>query len=90
MTYEYDAIGNRTKRTDYLSRQTTYEYDVLNRLKKINYLGGASNPTPNLVSTYNYDDLSRLTSAVNEVGTVSFTYDNRSRIKTSPFGPITQ
>ncbi len=42
-----------------------------------------SNPTPNLVSIYNYDDLSRLTSAVNEVGTVNFTYDNRSRIKTT-------
>ena len=86
MSYEYDAVGNRTKRTDYISRQTTYEYDILNRLKKINYLQsyeGNPPPTPILTAGYNYDDLSRLTSAINEAGTVSFTYDNRSRVKTS-------
>ena len=83
MSYEYDAVGNRTKRTDYTSRQTSYEYDVLNRLKKINYLTDATNPVPINTASYNYDDLSRLTSAINETGTVSFTYDNRSRMKTT-------
>jgi RHS repeat-associated protein len=33
-------------------------------------------------STYTYDDLSRLGSATNGAGAVSFTYDNRGRLKT--------
>ncbi|MGQ0542485.1 MAG: RHS repeat-associated core domain-containing protein [Blastocatellia bacterium] len=88
MTFEYDAVGNRILRTDYMGRKTEYEYDVLNRLKEIEYLPTAqypapAPPTPNQRSTYTYDDLSRLVSAVNNVGTVSFTYDNRSRLKTT-------
>ncbi len=87
MSFVYDAVGNRTKRTDYLNRETTYEYDNLNCLKKINYLQDVPNtnpsPTPLLTASFNYDDLSRLTSAVNDAGTVSFTYDTRGRVKTS-------
>lgn len=95
MSFEYDAVGNRTKRTDYAGRETTYEYDVLNRLKKINYLqsfNGVPSQTPILNATYNYDDLSRLVSAINEAGTVSFTYDNRNRLKTETdvFGRVTE
>ena len=82
MSFEYDAVGNRTKRTDYMGRQTTYEFDVLNRLKKINYLSGTGNPVLAISATYSYDDLSRLTSAVNEAGAVGLTYDNRNRLKT--------
>ncbi|MGH9949597.1 MAG: RHS repeat domain-containing protein, partial [Pyrinomonadaceae bacterium] len=84
MSFVYDAVGNRTKRTDYMGRKTHYEYDILNRLTKIKY--GDPVPTgypPNLESTYSYDDISRLTSAVNNVGTVAFTYDNRSRLKST-------
>jgi RHS repeat-associated protein len=77
MTYEYDAVGNRTKRTDYTGRVTDYVYDDLNRLTNINYQGSTNS------AVYGYDDLSRLTSAANDAGTVSFTYDNRNRIKTS-------
>ena len=48
MSYEYDAVGNRTKRTDYIGRETIYEYDDLNRLKKILYGGQSSTvTTPN-------------------------------------------
>ncbi len=83
MSYEYDAVGNRTKRTDYNGKITSYEYDTLNRLKKINYLTGADNTVTGDVSSYNYDDLSRLTSAVNQAGTVAFTYDTRGRVKTT-------
>ena len=95
MTFEYDAVGNRTKRTDYMGRETTYEYDVLNRLKKINYLqnfNGVPSQVPIQTVTYNYDDLSRLVSAINEAGTVSFTYDNRGRLKTETdvFGHVTE
>ncbi len=93
MSYVYNAVGNRTKRTDYLGRETSYEYDVLNRLKKINYLQsfeGNIVPTPIQMATYNYDDLSRLTSATNEAGTVSFIYDNRGRVSstTDVFGHV--
>ena len=83
MSYEYDAVGSRTKRIDYLGRQTNYEYDALNRLKKITYLTGADNTVIGNVTNYNYDDLSRLTSAINEAGTVAFTYDTRGRVKTT-------
>lgn len=84
MSFEYDPVGNRTKRTDHSGRITHYEYDNLNRLKKIVYGDPvpAGHP-PNLQATYAYDDLSRLTTAVNEAGTVSFTYDNRGRIRTT-------
>ncbi len=84
LVFEYDPVGNRTKRTDHTGRITNYEYDNLNRLKKIVYgnLVPSGHP-PNLQATYNYDDLSRLTSAVNEAGTVGFTYDTRGRIKTT-------
>ena len=78
MTYEYDAVGNRTKRTDYAGRATDYVYDNLNRLTNISYVNQSS-----ANATYAYDDLSHLTSAANNAGTVSFTYDNRSRLKTS-------
>ncbi len=82
MTYDYDAVGNRKKRTDYMSRVTNYDYDVLNRLKKITYgPTGSISALPIPTVTYEYDDLSRLVSATNNAGTVAFTYDNRNRLK---------
>ncbi len=83
MTFEYDAVGNRTKRTDYLGRVTNYQYDNLNRLTTL--LHGTVTE-----STFIYDDLSRLTSAVNGAGTVSFSYDNRGRLasETDVFGKL--
>ena len=86
MTYEYDAVGNRKKRIDYAGRETSYEYDLLNRLKKINYLqtyGGVPVQTPIQTATYTYDDISQLKTATNEAGTVTFNYDNRNRIEST-------
>lgn len=80
MTYEYDQVNNLKKRTDHSGRISNYTYDNLNRLTKIEYDGGANNPLPKLQSTYGYDDLSRLISATNESGTVTFGYDNRGRL----------
>lgn len=71
MSYEYDAVGNRTKRTDYNGTVTNYTYDDLNRL------------TSGSLGTYTYDDLSRILTATNSNGTVSFTYDNRGRVDTT-------
>jgi RHS repeat-associated protein len=80
---QYDSVGNRTQRTDYLSRVTNYTYDPLNRLTNITYV-----PSGQGFATFSYDDLSRLTSAVNQEGTVAFTYDDRNRVKatTDVFG----
>jgi RHS repeat-associated protein len=93
MTYIYDAVGNRAKRIDYLGRETGYEYDNLNRLKKISYLQAINTvpvPTPIQTAVYTYDELSRLKTATNDAGTVSFNYDNRNRIKdtTDVFGHL--
>ena len=91
MTYEYDEAGNRKKRIDYAGRITHYTYDKLNRLEKILYGDAVSqNEPPNLQATYTYDELSRLKTATNEAGTVSFNYDNRNRVKntTDVFGHL--
>jgi YD repeat-containing protein len=85
MSYQYDAVGNREKRIDYLGCETGYEYDNLNRLKKINYLQNAANtypsPTPIQAVVYTYDEISRLKTATNDAGTVSFNYDSRNRLE---------
>ncbi len=81
MSFEYDPVGNRKKRIDYTGRVTHYTHDKLNRLEKIVY--GDPVPAgapPNLQATYGYDDISRLISAVNEAGTITFGYDNRNRV----------
>lgn len=90
MSFEYDNVGNRKKRTDYAGRVTNYTYDNLNRLTKIQYDLGTGNDVDKPQATYNYDDISRLTSAVNEAGTVSFNYDNRGRVinTTDVFGRL--
>ncbi|HQZ81978.1 MAG TPA: RHS repeat-associated core domain-containing protein [Pyrinomonadaceae bacterium] len=92
MSFEYDAVGNRKKRTDHMGRVTDYTYDALNRLTNIEYNGGANNPVPDSQAAYSYDELSRLVSAVNNAGTVSFTYDTRDRLKTETdvFGHVVE
>ncbi len=85
MSFEYDEVGNRKKRTDYIGHISQYTYDKLNRMTKIEYGNPAGQGT---TKQYSYDDLSRLTSAVNEAGTVTFGYDNRNReiLTTDVFG----
>ena len=89
MSYEFDEVGNIKKRTDYAGRVTNYTHDKLNRLTKIEY-GNVANPTASAPTTYSYDEISRLISAANEVGTVSFSYDSRNRIQstTDVFGHL--
>jgi RHS repeat-associated protein len=74
MTFDYDAVGNRVYRSDYLGRITYYVYDNLNRLTNINY-DGSSN-----FAVYTYDDASRMVEAGNQVGIVTLEYDNRNRL----------
>jgi RHS repeat-associated protein len=78
-SFVYDDVGNQTKRTDYAGRVTNYIYDNLNRLEKIEYEAGPNNASKQ-ESTYSYDDISRLISATNENGTVTFGYDNLGRL----------
>lgn len=73
MSFAYDAVGNRKKRTDYNGAITTYTYDPLNRLKTISY------PDTTTVS-YTYDKLSRMQTAANENGTVNFDYNKMNRL----------
>jgi RHS repeat-associated protein len=62
----------------------------LNRLTKIEYDDGDGNPANNLQNTYAWDEISRLTSATNQAGTVGFTYDSRNRVQTTTdvFGKV--
>ena len=86
MTFAYNEVGQVKQRIDYMGRETKYSYDNLNRLTRVEYLPSALSGVlqapasmPIQKSTYGYDDISRLTSAANEVGTVTFGYDNRNR-----------
>ena len=72
MSFVYDAVGNRTQRTDFNNMTTGYGYDALNRLTNITY------PDASTV-TYGYDKLSQMNSAANINGTVSFVYDSLGR-----------
>ena len=73
MSFAYDAVGNRIRRTDYNNAPTAYTYDALNRLTQITY------PDTSALS-YSYDRVSRLTAATNVNGTVSFVYDSLGRV----------
>jgi RHS repeat-associated protein len=82
-SFVYDAVGNRTQRTDFNGAITNYTYDDLNRLTGVSY------PDSTQVS-YSYDALSRLITATNQNGTLSFAYDSRGRLSSStdPYGII--
>jgi YD repeat-containing protein len=84
MSYEYDAVGNRTKRTDYLSQITNYAYDNLNRLTNINYPDATEN------ITLTYDVISQLTKATKNAQDVTFIYDKRRQVTstTDIFGKV--
>ncbi len=76
MTFEYDAVGNLTKRVDYNNTTTIYAYDNVNRLTGVSYTGASYQN-----ASYDYDYRSRLQTATNQAGQVSFMYDNRNRLQ---------
>lgn len=82
-SFEYDAVGNQTKRIDYNGAVTNYIYDNLNRLKKINYVANS-----NENASYTFDALSRLKTATNQTGTIAFSYNARGGVAdvTDEFG----
>ena len=83
--YGYDAASNRTSMTDPQGTQTTYTYDVLNRLTNLAnswagtfgfYYDNLSRRTQltrsnGMTTTYNYDQLSRLLSVVHQAGSTT-------------------
>ncbi len=70
----YDEWGNLSRRSSD-GKEIKYEYDGLNRLKKI--------ITPELITTYTYDSNNRLTSVSSDNGTSqTITYDNCGRVAT--------
>lgn len=83
MSFQYDPVGNRKRRTDYNGTLTTYDYDALNRLKTIDY------PDATTVD-YTYDKLSRLQTATNESGTLNLDYNKMNRVTsvTDVFGQV--
>jgi RHS repeat-associated protein len=77
MSYEYNEVGDLKKRTDHNGQVTDYTYDALNRLTHIAYADSTN------FATYGYDELSRLTSAQNQNGTVTMGYNNRGWLNTT-------
>src|SRR6266849_10655081 len=73
-SYGYDQRGNRTSVTDALNNQTTFTYDLVNRLTKITY------PDTSFVS-FAYDSRGRRTSVTDQNGKVtSYAYDDADRL----------
>lgn len=72
--YGYDNSGNTISIKNYDGKVTNYQYDALNRLTKTTYPNGK-------IATYTYDALSRMLTATDEEGTVTFSYDNRGRVR---------
>jgi RHS repeat-associated protein len=77
MQFWYDAAGNMEYRRDYNSinngARTKYEYDQINRLRKITYPDGQT-------AAYDYHPFEPYVWATNANGTVLIHYDQRNRI----------
>jgi len=67
-SWEYDAAGNVDSWTNRGEQLIDYEYDAAGRLTAKHYPDGPS-------ATYTYDDRGNLTTATNDYGTITFSYD---------------
>jgi RHS repeat-associated protein len=74
--YDYYFRGWLKSRTDGANRVTQYQYDVLGRLKEINYPGGTN-------VTMGYDAVGHVTSLANNNGSSTFAYDILGRLMNS-------
>ncbi len=85
-TYEYDSASRLLSVIDPLGRKTRYEYDTLNRVRRVilNYQDGvysAGVPDQDLITTYSYDAVGNLKSVTNNAGeTTTFDYDELNRL----------
>ncbi len=79
--FTYDLAGNRATLTDPLGQTTTFSYDALGRLTRIDY----SDPGTRDV-TYTYDVHGNRTAMTTGVTTTSYSYDELDRLLTA--GPV--
>lgn len=80
-TFQYDAADNLTQRVQAGSLTMNATYDALNRVKTVKYTGDTTlNVTNNYDQTGHGFGIGRLTSATDQVGSLSLTYDERGNI----------
>jgi RHS repeat-associated protein len=82
-----DGLGRLTKVFEAptgpgaLNYETDYQYDALDNLKQVDQKGNDSNSANWRTRLFQYDSLSRLTSASNpESGTTTYSYDNNGNL----------
>ncbi|MBQ8923604.1 MAG: RHS repeat protein, partial [Lachnospiraceae bacterium] len=75
ISYTYDDMHRLTKETLSIGTEYSYEYNSDNLLSK--YTNGRGQET-----TYEYDKIGRITSATDELGTISYTYDGCGNVLT--------
>lgn len=81
-TYGYDDNGNTTLQIDGNSNETTYEYDLLNRLVKTTLPAPEEEGVPS-ETDYGYDDNGNRTSLTDPDGNMTtWVYDSRNRMIT--------
>lgn len=73
--FAYDDVGNMVSKTLRSGETIAYAYDLINRLIKKTIPGN-----PPAVTEYTYDDLSRMTSVVDENGTITYAHDDANRL----------
>lgn len=79
-TLAYDAVGNRSAKTDFNGKTTTYTYDMLHRLLTKTPDPSFSEPT----IRFTYNPTGTRLSMTDASGTTNYTsYDNRNRLKTA-------
>ena len=75
-SYQYDAVGNRTSKTDMSGRSETYRYDVVDRLAEANYTDGT-------FEKFTYDKVGNRLSRADESGIIAYTFDAANQLKTA-------
>jgi RHS repeat-associated protein len=83
VTYNYDAMGNRTSMVSSVAGTTSYSYDAADRLTSFTAPGGSTALTwdanGNMIgkgsASYSFDALDRLTRVVSSTTTVQFSYN---------------
>ena len=85
-TFSYNAVGNMTVRSDFNGNTSTFDYDLLNRLKR-------KTPDPNLGAPpieFTYTDTGPRASMTDPSGLTTYAYDDRNRLiqKSTPAGTL--
>jgi RHS repeat-associated protein len=73
--YQYDAGNNLTAKIDRNNRRTEFNYDDIDRVIQEKWMG-----TDQAID-YTYDKESNLVSIIDKYSSLTFTYDNRDRVK---------